>query len=365
MLARARRRERHQPAHGVGEPRSRARLEQLAEHDERDDRARRFEVEVRAVAARELDERRQPRDAGAERNQRVHVRRAVPHRRRAAHEVAPARPQHDERAERGLRVRAPRRIDRHRQRDERHREDERGDRVAAQPGDLVGRGTLDRIEPLPRTLDRSEHGRGPLVAALADRVGGDARARDLGIERDARARQRQVDVRGRDARHARDRALDPAHARGARHPQHGQVDRLAGCYRLHVITTLRITGMTCNGCVRHVDKALRAIANVTAVEVSLPDRAKVVHDGADRGGARSRRSRQPAITPKLRENFACHARPRRCAIGTMKLFRILAVTIAIAIPAAALASRMTSSSADCCDGGACCHPGCPLCHHGK
>jgi len=48
-----------------------------------------------------------------------------------------------------------------------------------------------------------------------------------------------------------------------------------------VITTLRITGMTCNGCVRHVDKALRGIPGVTAVEVSLPEqRAKVVHEDA-------------------------------------------------------------------------------------
>lgn len=43
-------------------------------------------------------------------------------------------------------------------------------------------------------------------------------------------------------------------------------------------TTLRITGMTCNNCVRHVDKALRAVPGVTAVEVSLPDQtAKIVH----------------------------------------------------------------------------------------
>ncbi|HEY5947014.1 MAG TPA: heavy metal-associated domain-containing protein [Kofleriaceae bacterium] len=46
-----------------------------------------------------------------------------------------------------------------------------------------------------------------------------------------------------------------------------------------MVTTLRISGMTCNGCVRHVDKALRAVPGVTAVEVSLPDgAAKVVHD---------------------------------------------------------------------------------------
>jgi copper chaperone CopZ len=54
---------------------------------------------------------------------------------------------------------------------------------------------------------------------------------------------------------------------------------LTGCYRRFVITTLRITGMTCNGCVRHVDKALRGVAGVTAVEVSLPEgSAKIVHD---------------------------------------------------------------------------------------
>jgi copper chaperone CopZ len=46
-----------------------------------------------------------------------------------------------------------------------------------------------------------------------------------------------------------------------------------------VITTLRITGMTCNGCARHVDQALRAVPGVTAVEVSLSNQtAKVVHE---------------------------------------------------------------------------------------
>ena len=42
-------------------------------------------------------------------------------------------------------------------------------------------------------------------------------------------------------------------------------------------TTLRIIGMTCNGCVRHVDKALRAVNGVSAVEVTLPDQATIVH----------------------------------------------------------------------------------------
>jgi copper chaperone CopZ len=44
-----------------------------------------------------------------------------------------------------------------------------------------------------------------------------------------------------------------------------------------VITTLRITGMTCNGCVGHVKKALATVPGVSAVEVSLPDRARIVH----------------------------------------------------------------------------------------
>ena len=46
-----------------------------------------------------------------------------------------------------------------------------------------------------------------------------------------------------------------------------------------MITTLRITGMTCNGCVRHVDKALRAVPGVSSVEVDLAGgRAKIVHE---------------------------------------------------------------------------------------
>jgi len=46
-----------------------------------------------------------------------------------------------------------------------------------------------------------------------------------------------------------------------------------------VVTTLRIDGMTCNGCVKHVTQALKAVPGVTAVEVSLAEqRAKIVHD---------------------------------------------------------------------------------------
>ncbi len=43
-------------------------------------------------------------------------------------------------------------------------------------------------------------------------------------------------------------------------------------------TNLRITGMTCNNCVRHVDKALRAVPGVSTVQVSLEGKtAEVVH----------------------------------------------------------------------------------------
>lgn len=46
-----------------------------------------------------------------------------------------------------------------------------------------------------------------------------------------------------------------------------------------MITTLAIQGMTCNGCVKHVDKALRELPGVSAVEVNLAEqRAKIVHD---------------------------------------------------------------------------------------
>jgi copper chaperone CopZ len=48
-----------------------------------------------------------------------------------------------------------------------------------------------------------------------------------------------------------------------------------------VITTLRVSGMTCNGCVKHVDAALREVPGVSAVEVDLANgRAKVVHEAA-------------------------------------------------------------------------------------
>jgi copper chaperone CopZ len=44
-------------------------------------------------------------------------------------------------------------------------------------------------------------------------------------------------------------------------------------------TSLRITGMTCGNCVRHVTEALRGVPGVGAVDVKLADaRATVTHD---------------------------------------------------------------------------------------
>lgn len=45
-----------------------------------------------------------------------------------------------------------------------------------------------------------------------------------------------------------------------------------------MITSLHVTGMTCQNCVKHVGDALREVPGVTAVEVDLTTgRAKVVH----------------------------------------------------------------------------------------
>lgn len=46
-------------------------------------------------------------------------------------------------------------------------------------------------------------------------------------------------------------------------------------------TTLRVEGMTCPSCIRHVDAALREVDGVQKVQVQLRDGLVVVeHDGA-------------------------------------------------------------------------------------
>lgn len=47
-----------------------------------------------------------------------------------------------------------------------------------------------------------------------------------------------------------------------------------------MVTNLRIAGMSCNHCVRTVGDALRGLRGVSKVDVRLPDRAEVVHDGS-------------------------------------------------------------------------------------
>lgn len=68
-----------------------------------------------------------------------------------------------------------------------------------------------------------------------------------------------------------------------------------------MITTLDINGMTCNGCVKHLDQALRAVPGVTAVEVSLAEhRAKIVHD--------PEQSPLPTLVAAVEgAGFSCHA----------------------------------------------------------
>lgn len=45
------------------------------------------------------------------------------------------------------------------------------------------------------------------------------------------------------------------------------------------VTLLNVSGMTCGSCVRHVDRALRALAGVRDVEVRLREgRVQVKHD---------------------------------------------------------------------------------------
>jgi copper chaperone CopZ len=80
------------------------------------------------------------------------------------------------------------------------------------------------------------------------------------------------------------------------------VSVMLGCA---VLTTLRITGMTCNGCVKHVDAALRGLPGVTTVQVSLTDAdAKVSHDPEQSPPA----SLVDAVT-RAGYEATCHAEP--------------------------------------------------------
>ncbi len=82
-------------------------------------------------------------------------------------------------------------------------------------------------------------------------------------------------------------------------------------------TVMKVSGMTCMGCVNSVKKVLHAIDGVHSAEVSLePAQATVVYDarapGPRSSGARSRR---PALKRRDRGDEAkksCSRTSRRC-----------------------------------------------------
>jgi len=49
--------------------------------------------------------------------------------------------------------------------------------------------------------------------------------------------------------------------------------------RLMTTTVLHISGMLCQNCVKHVTEALRGVAGVDSVEVSLESASATVHSG--------------------------------------------------------------------------------------
>ena len=271
-----RRREREQAAHRLGEPRPRPGLEQLADHHERDDRRARLEVQRRHVhgAARRASARRRPATTATPCRRRARSAcscrgcRGAP-RDHAAAEVPRARA----RARRSCRARAGRSRSARRCIDAvRHRDRPAAARSARSRSRHRGAARAPRRVPRarsPRAVPRrtapahasstnaSTHHR-DLVAGVADRrAAAHHRGTVLEADRpgrsthDARARQRQVDLRARDpgtrATAFSTRRTHAAHVM----PENGQVDRRFGRHaRLHcVVTTLRITGMTCNGCV--------------------------------------------------------------------------------------------------------------------
>jgi hypothetical protein len=143
----------------------------------------------------------------------------MPHRARAGAEISHPRSEHDDGPERELDDDDPRRDHvTHRDREQRHGRDERDHRVALQPGGLARVGLADRLQAaLARDL-RVEDIRRHLVPRRADRR---RHGLDVAVERDPRARQRQVDLGTGHAGRGEHRFLDPADARGARHPQDG------------------------------------------------------------------------------------------------------------------------------------------------
>ena len=59
-------------------------------------------------------------------------------------------------------------------------------------------------------------------------------------------------------------------------------------------TTLKVTGMTCGGCVRSVERVLKAITGVTEVEVTLADGMVRVKSDNSQGFAQFKRAIEDA-----------------------------------------------------------------------
>jgi hypothetical protein len=147
----------------------------------------------------------------------------VAHRDRAAAEVAQPGPEHHERAEHELRddrAGALEHAVRHRDHEQRHGEDDRDRRIAAQRARVLAPRVLDRLQPRA-TGGRVEHVGRHLVAGVADRI---HELRAIRCAGDPRVRRHQIHVGARDTGHRTDRLLDAPHARRTRHSQHGNIE---------------------------------------------------------------------------------------------------------------------------------------------
>ena len=202
------------------------RLKGATDQDERDDHRRGFEINLISAAREDVrresrNRREAPGGGGAEHDERVHVGRAVPERRKTgAIEAQPGPKQHGGRQHERDEAHGPRadadgleqmrkQVSAHREADDGQGQKGRDRHVTFQRGILVRLGL-----------------RASLDIAVGERTRREAGGGDSGIERSRiepsrrfhrRTFGRQVDAGRADARHRPQRALDPAHARGAVH----------------------------------------------------------------------------------------------------------------------------------------------------
>ncbi len=216
-----------------------ARLEDLAHQHQRDDGRGRLEIQVQVTPAEQPDRRAvEPRHAGAERDEHVHVAGAAADRVPAADVEAPADPE----------------LHRRRQRELQPARQQVLDRVERMHVRLEHRGHLRdqwqrQRQRDPEALDFGAVARFLARLLLVARVGGGARRRKAGlddgrdqlvdvrlrrIEADVGALGRQVDGR-LDAGQLVELPLDARRAGGAGHAANGELDHfLAGLGRIHL-----------------------------------------------------------------------------------------------------------------------------------